>query len=186
MENEKMNNPAEETAAKEAEEAVEEGTEEKKTKKDKKEEKASKKAEKEIEALKTELAETNDRYLRLAAEYDNYRKRSAKEKSDAYADAYSDAIKAILPLADSLDKALEFSPDDDGIKALTKQFTDILAKIGVTVIESDGKEFDPNLHNAIMHEEDESMGENMISQTFQKGYMLGEKMIRHAMVKVAN
>ena len=89
-------------------------------------------------------------------------------------------------MADSLDKALEFSPDDDGIKALSKLFTDILAKIGVTPIESDGKEFDPNLHNAIMHEDDESMGENLVSQTFQKGYMLNEKVIRHAMVKVVN
>ncbi len=179
MENEKMNNPAEEIEVEAAEEANEEQASEK-------EEKASKKAEKEIEALKNEIAETNDKYLRLAAEYDNYRKRSIKEKSDAYADAYSDAIKAILPLADSLDKANEFSPDDEGIKALTKQFSDILAKIGVTVIESDGKEFDPNLHNAIMHEEDESMGENIVSQTFQKGYMLKEKVIRHAMVKVVN
>ena len=179
MENEKINNPAEEAEEAPAEEITEE-------KKSKKEEKASKKAEKEIEALKAELAETNDKYLRLAAEYDNYRKRTAKEKTDAYNDAYSDAIKAILPLADSLDKALEFSPDDDGIKALHKQFTDILAKIGITVIESDGKEFDPNLHNAIMHDEDEAMGENIVSQTFQKGYMLKDKVIRHAMVKVVN
>ncbi len=179
MENEKINNPAEEIEAEAAEEVTEEKT-------SKKEEKAIKKAEKEIEALKNELAETNDKYLRLAAEYDNYRKRSIKEKSDAYADAYSDAIKAILPLADSLDKANEFAPDDEGIKALTKQFAAILEKIGVTVIESDGKEFDPNLHNAIMHEEDESMGENIVSQTFQKGYMLKEKVIRHAMVKVVN
>lgn len=152
----------------------------------KKEEKASKKANKEIEALQAQLAESNDKYLRLAAEYDNFRKRSAKEKSDAYADAYSDAIKALLPLADSLDKALEFSPEDEGIKALCKLLTDTFAKIGVTAIESDGKEFDPNLHNAIMHDTDESVGENIIVQTFQKGYMLGEKVIRHSMVKVAN
>lgn len=178
MENEKMNNPAEETAAETAETAENETNE--------KEEKIGKKAEKEIESLKATIDETNDKYLRLAAEYDNYRKRTAKEKSEAYADAYSDAVKAILPLADSLDKALEFSPEDEGIKALTKQLTDILAKIGVTAIESDGKEFDPNLHNAIMHEEDESQGENLVVQTFQKGYMLGEKVIRHAMVKVVN
>lgn len=151
-----------------------------------KEEKISKKAEKEIEELKNKLAEYDDRYLRLAAEYDNYRKRTIKEKSDAYADAFCDAVKAILPLADSLDKALEFSPDDDGIKALSKLFADILLKLGVTVIESDGKEFDPNLHNAIMHEDDESLGENLIVQTFQTGYKLGEKVIRHAMVKVVN
>ncbi len=171
MDNEKINNEAEETAEEINETA---------------EETVSKKEEKEIESLKKELAESNDKYLRLAAEYDNYRKRTAKEKSDAYTDAYADAVKALLPVADSLDKALEFSPGDDGIKALSKQVTDIFSKIGVTPIESDGKEFDPNLHNAIMHEEDESLGENVVSQTFQRGYMLGEKVIRHAMVKVAN
>lgn len=172
MENEKMNNTAEEEVTEVAEEV--------------KEEKHSKKEKKEIEALRASLDEANDKYLRLAAEYDNYRKRTAKEKSDAYADAYSDAVKAMLPLADSLDKALEFNPDDDGIKALSKLLIDTFAKIGVTPIESDGKEFDPNLHNAIMHEDDETMGENMIAQTFQKGYMLGEKVIRHSMVKVVN
>ncbi len=146
----------------------------------------SKKAEKEIQALKDEIAATNDKFLRLAAEYDNFRKRSVKEKSDAYADAYSDAVKAILPLADSLDKGLEFSPDDEGLKALSKLLTDIFTKMGISEIESDGKEFDPNLHNAIMHEDDENFGENTISQTFQKGYKLGDKVIRHAMVKVVN
>lgn len=176
MENEKMNNPAEEEVTEAAEEIKEEASEEK----------TSKKEIKETEALKASLAEANEKYLRLAAEYDNYRKRTAKEKSDAYNDAYSDAIKAILPLADSLDKALEFSPEDEGIKALSKLLTDTLGKIGVTAIESDGKEFDPNLHNAIMHEEDDSVGENIIVQTFQKGYKLGEKVIRHSMVKVAN
>lgn len=187
MENEKMNNASEEIAEEVCEEAEETKKEEKaEEKKAKKEEKASKKAEKEIEALKEELKESNDKYLRLAAEYDNYRKRTAKEKADAYDNAFSDAVKAILPLADSLDKALEFSPDDDGIKALHKQLTDSLAKIGVVAIESDLKEFDPNFHNAIMHEENEEFGENIVSQTFQKGYLLGEKVIRHAMVKVAN
>lgn len=154
--------------------------------KEQKEEKPSKKAQKEIDELKARLAEYDDRYLRLAAEYDNYRKRSQKEKSDAYADAYCDVVKSILPLADSLEKALEFSPEDEGIKALNKLFADILSKLGVSAIESNGKEFDPNLHNAIMHEDDETIGENIITQTFQTGYMLGEKVIRHAMVKVVN
>ncbi len=167
-------------------EETEETTANEETVEEVKEEKTSKKAEKEIEELNAKLADYDDRYLRLAAEYDNYRKRSVKEKSDAYADAYIDAVKAILPLAGSLDKALEFAPDDDGINALYKQFTDILSKIGVSIIETDGKEFDPNLHNAIMHEDDETLGENIVAQTFQKGYMLGEKVIRHAMVKVVN
>lgn len=177
MNDEKINE-TEETAC----EAEETAKEESKGK----EEKVPKKAQKEIDELKNKLAEYDDRYLRLAAEYDNYRKRTIKEKSDAYADAYCDAVKAILPLADSLDKALEFSPEDEGIKALSKLFADILSKLGVTVIESDGKEFDPNLHNAIMHEDDEALGENLVVQTFQTGYMLGEKVIRHAMVKVVN
>lgn len=180
MQNEKINEEAVETEATvEAAEVKEETKKEKKCKK-------SDKAEKEINELKAKLAEADDKFLRLAAEYDNYRKRTAKEKSDAYSDAYCDAVKAILPLADSLDKALEFTPDDEGIKALSKLFSDILSKIGVSEIESDGKEFNPNLHNAIMHEDDEAMGENLVSQTFQKGYMLGEKVIRHAMVKVVN
>lgn len=180
MQNEIINEEAVETeATAEAAEVKEETKKEKKCKK-------SDKAEKEINELKAKLAEADDKFLRLAAEYDNYRKRTAKEKSDAYSDAYCDAVKAILPLADSLDKALEFTPDDEGIKALSKLFSDILSRLGVTAIESDGKEFDPNLHNAIMHEDDETMGENLVSQTFQKGYMLGEKVIRHAMVKVVN
>ncbi|MBR5779930.1 MAG: nucleotide exchange factor GrpE [Clostridia bacterium] len=179
MQNEVINEEAVETEEK-AEAAVKE--ESKKEKKCKK----SDKAEKEINELKAKLAEADDKFLRLAAEYDNYRKRTAKEKSEAYTDAYCDAVKTILPLADSLDKALEFTPDDEGIKALSKLFSDILSKIGVSEIESDGKEFNPNLHNAIMHEDDETMGENLVSQTFQKGYTLGEKVIRHAMVKVVN
>ena len=150
------------------------------------EETLSKKEVKEIEDLKKQLSDYDDRFLRLAAEYDNYRKRTTKEKSEAYADAYCDAVKAVLPLADALDNALAFTPDDEGIKALSKLFTDIIAKLGVSQIESDGKEFDPKYHNAIMHEDDESMGENIVSQTFQKGYTLGEKVIRHAMVKVVN
>lgn len=189
MTNDKINENTEPVTEEAAEEIVAEVVDEpneKDEKKDKKEEKKSKKAEKEIEELKTKLAENDDRFLRLAAEYDNYRKRTIKEKSDAYADAYCDAVKSILPLADSLDKALEFTPDDEGIKALSKLFTDILAKMGVSAIESDGVEFDPNLHNAIMHDDDDSLGENMVSQTFQKGYKLGEKVIRHAMVKVVN
>jgi molecular chaperone GrpE len=180
MQNEIINEETVETEEKvEAAEVKEETKKEKKCKK-------SDKAEKEITELKAKLAEADDKFLRLAAEYDNYRKRTAKEKSEAYTDAYCDAVKAILPLADSLDKALEFTPDDEGIKALSKLFADILSKIGVTAIESDGKEFDPNLHNAIMHEDDETKGENLVSQTFQKGYTLGEKVIRHAMVKVVN
>ncbi len=152
----------------------------------KKEQKAVSKLEKQIAELTASHEETKDKYLRVVAEYDNYRKRSIKEKSDAYSDAYADALKAFLPLADSLMQAMAFDPEGQGIKALCKQFSDILTKLGVTEIESDGAQFDPNLHNAIMHEEDDSVGENTVVQTFQKGYKLGEKVIRPAMVKVAN
>ena len=149
-------------------------------------EKKSKKQERELCELQRQLAEANEKYLRLAAEYDNFRKRSAKEKSEAYSEAYSDAVTAFLPLADSLFTAAGLSPDDEGIAALNKQLSDILTRINVSEIESDGKEFDPNLHNAIMHEEDPEKGENLVSQTLRKGYRLGEKVIRHAMVKVVN
>ena len=163
-----------------------EETEEIEDKKEKKQETDNFENAKEIEELNKKLAEANDKYLRLAAEYDNYRKRSSKEKGEAYTEAYSDAVKAFLPVADSLDKALEFTPDDEGIKAISKQFYDSCEKIGVSVIESDGKVFDPELHNAIMHEDDETKPENTVTQTFMKGYKLGDKVIRHAMVKVAN
>ena len=178
MNNEKINENEEVIEqAEEVNETIEEASEA---------EAPTKKEQKEIEDLKKQLSDYDDRFLRLAAEYDNYRKRTTKEKSEAYADAYCNAVKAILPLADALDNALAFTPDDEGIKALSKLFTDIIAKLGVSPIESDGQEFDPKYHNAIMHEDDESMGENIVSQTFQKGYTLGDKVIRHAMVKVVN
>lgn len=184
------NNPAEEAAEKAAaapEAAPEESAaKEESSKKEEKEEKKSKKQERELCELQRQLAEASEKYLRLAAEYDNFRKRSAKEKSEAYSEAYSDAVTAFLPLADSLFTAAGLSPDDEGIAALNKQLSDILTRINVSEIESDGKEFDPNLHNAILHEEDPEKGENLVSQTLRKGYRLGEKVIRHAMVKVVN
>ena len=186
----KENNPAEEAAEKaaEAQEAApeESAAKEESSKKEEKEEKKSKKQERELCELQRQLAEANEKYLRLAAEYDNFRKRSAKEKSEAYSEAFSDAVTAFLPLADSLFTAAGLSPDDEGIAALNKQLSDILTRINVSEIESDGKEFDPNLHNAILHEEDPEKGENLVSQTLRKGYRLGEKVIRHAMVKVVN
>ncbi len=180
------NNSAEEAekAAEAHEAAPDESTA--KEEKSKKEEKKNKKQERELCELQQQLAEATEKYLRLAAEYDNFRKRSAKEKSEAYTDAYSDAVAAFLPLADSLFTAAGLAPNDEGIAALNKLLSDILARINVSEIESDGKEFDPNLHNAIMHEEDPEKGENLVSQTLRKGYKLGDKVIRHAMVKVVN
>lgn len=180
---ENKNEPVtEETAVPETEQPAPE-TEEKETKKEKK---TSRKEHKELESLKDQLEQKNDQYLRLYAEYENFRKRSEKEKTDCYNSAYGDALAAFLPLIDSMVQASQFSPDDEGIKALAKQLSDILTKLGITEIESDGAQFDPNVHNAIMHEENPELGENVVSQTFQKGYKRGDKVLRCAMVKVAN
>lgn len=155
-------------------------------KKEKKDKKFFHKEQKELEAAKAQLAEKENQYLRLYAEYENFRKRSEKEKTDCYNTAYGDALTAFLPLIDSMTQALQFSPEDEGIKALAKQLSDILAKLNITEIESDGAQFDPNVHNAIMHEENPKLGENVVTQTFQKGYKRGDKVLRCAMVKVAN
>lgn len=147
-------------------------------------------AESKAEKAAAELAELNDRYLRLAAEYDNFRKRSAKEKEGLYADAFAEAVSAFLPIIDNTERAVEYATDDSelakGVQMLYKQLKDTLEKMKVTEIASDGAAFDPNLHNAIMHEEDESAPENTVSLTLQKGYLLGDKVIRHALVKVVN
>ena len=155
-------------------------------KKEKKDKKFFHKEQKELEAAKAQLAEKENQYLRLYAEYENFRKRSEKEKTDCYNTAYGDALTAFLPLIDSMTQALQFSPEDQGIKALAKQLSDILVKLNITEIESDGAQFDPNVHNAIMHEENPELGENVVTQTFQKGYKRGDKVLRCAMVKVAN
>ena len=182
-ENKKDTAPETETPETEATPAGETPETEKKEKKDKK---FFHKEQKELEAAKAQLAEKENQYLRLYAEYENFRKRSEKEKTDCYNTAYGDALTAFLPLIDSMTQALQFSPEDQGIKALAKQLSDILAKLNITEIESDGAQFDPNVHNAIMHEENPELGENVVTQTFQKGYKRGDKVLRCAMVKVAN
>lgn len=158
------------------------------TKNDRKKDK--KKENKELEEQKKKFDELNDKYLRLAAEYDNYRKRSVKEKELAYADAYADALALLLPIADNLDRAIVFANDDSdlskGLKLLYKQFGEALAKAGVEEIEAQGQTFDPQLHNAVMHEESEEVGENTVTMVLQKGYKRQNKVLRHAMVKVAN
>ena len=172
----------------EGSEAAEE-TEEKSSKGDKKK---LKKAEAEIAELKAKLAEENDKYMRLFAEYDNFRKRSAKEKEGIYTDAYIDALTEILPVLDNLDRAAQYgeadseSPMAKGLDLTRKSFVDTLAKMGVTEIEALGKPFDPNLHNAVMHIDDDSFGENEVVEVFMKGYAKGDKVLRHSMVKVAN
>lgn len=145
--------------------------------------------EKENEKLKSENEELNDKYLRVAAEYDNFRRRSQKEKEGIYSDALSDSVKELLPLFDNLERASSFTESDklaEGLEMILKTIPDVLAKLKVECYGQKGDSFDPNLHNAIMHEENEEYGENEIVEVFQKGYKVNEKIIRYAMVKVAN
>ena len=157
-----------------------------------KDKKKLKKAEAEIEKLKSELASEQEKYMRLYAEYDNFRRRSAKEREGIYSDAYCDAVAQILPIIDNLERATQYSKDDPdspmakGIELTIKSCVEALNKMGVYEIEALGKPFDPNLHNAVMHVEDEALGENEVAEVFMKGYTKGDKVIRFSMVKVAN
>ena len=144
----------------------------------------------ELDALRKALADKEDQYLRLAAEYDNFRKRSQKEKEGIYQGAKSDAVAAFLPVYDNLDRALKQETADEaykkGVEMTMTGLKDILSKLGVEEIPALGETFDPALHNAVMHVEDESAGENTVVDVFQAGFRLGDKVIRFAMVKVAN
>ena len=140
---------------------------------------------KECEKAKAELDARNDSYMRIAAEYDNYRKRTTAEKAAIHADAYASAAELFLPMADALERALELEPEDKGIALLKKQLSDIFSKLGITEIESDGKEFDPALHNAVLSEEAEGVESGTVLEELQTGYSLGGKIIRHSIVKVA-
>ncbi|MDO5141467.1 MAG: nucleotide exchange factor GrpE [Eubacteriales bacterium] len=143
------------------------------------------------EDWKAKFDELNDRYLRMAAEYDNFRKRSQREREQVYADAVSRAVTALLPTYDNLERALKAETADaeykKGVELTMTQLTDSLKGLNVTVIEaSTGTAFDPNLHNAMLHVEDETLGESVIAEVFQQGFQIGDKVIRHSMVKVAN
>jgi molecular chaperone GrpE len=144
----------------------------------------------EVEKLKKELDEEKDKYLRLDAEYYNYRTRSLKEKQEAYDNALINSVTDILSVVDNFERALDAQTEDTtykkGIEMIFKQYTDILKKLGVEEIDALGKPFDPNLHNAVTQVEDDNFDENTVSQVFRKGYCLGKKVIRHAMVAVAN
>ncbi len=138
---------------------------------------------------KAELAETTDKYLRIAAEYDNFRRRSAKEREGVYADAYAEALKEILPVIDNLERAANFTEPDkvlEGLQLIFKGADDMLAKLGVEAFGAPGDRFDPNIHNAVMHVEDEAIDVETVIEVFQKGYKKGDRIIRYAMVKVAN
>lgn len=185
MKKEVKEDPAEE--ANEEQPEVEEGAAKVSKEKDGKYKKENRRLTEALAEAEKALADAQDKYMRLAAEYDNFRRRSAKEKEGIYADAYGDCILAVLPVVDNLERALLFQEGDkvvEGVRMTMNQFTEALAKLGVEVIET--KTFDPTYHNAVMHVEDEALGEGEIVEVFQKGYKKGDKVIRYAMVKVAN
>lgn len=143
-----------------------------------------------LEKLERELSEQKEKYLRLMAEYDNFRKRSAKERLDLTSSAKGDTLSEILPVFDNFERALNAETTDEsykqGVSMIFKQMGDVLNKLGVEVIDPTGQEFDPNVANAVNQIQDENYGENVVAQTFQKGYKIGGKVIRYAMVVVAN
>lgn len=151
--------------------------------------KTEKKLKEELDAAQAKLKETEDKYMRTLAEYDNFRKRSQKEREGVYADAVSDTLENLFPLFDNLMLAAKYTEGDkvaEGVKMILDRVPEILAKLNVTAFGAPGEKFDPLLHNAVMHEEDESRGESEISDVFQLGYKLGDRVIRYATVKVVN
>ena len=144
-----------------------------------------------MELAAKQLEATKDQFARLAAEYDNYRKRTAKEKETLYQDAKADTIKEFLAVYDNLERAAaapggEDDPHKKGLEMIFTQYKELLKKLGVSEIEAQGQPFDPERHEAVMHVDDENLGENQVAQVFQTGFALGDKVIRHAVVQVAN
>ena len=143
-----------------------------------------------LEQAKAAQAQEHDQFLRLAAEYDNFRKRTQREKDGIYQDAVADTVKKFLPVYDNLERALHHETADEaykkGVEMTMTQLKEVLAKLGIEEIPALGEPFDPNLHNAVMHVEDEGAGENIIVDVFQTGFRSGDKVVRFAMVKVAN
>ena len=197
---EEKKTPVDETAKEEpavkTETTPEATAEEKKPGSGEGEEKKHKETKRELAALREKvseiektLSEEKEKYLRMLAEYDNFRKRSQKEREGIYTDAVSDVVGQILPIADNLGRAGMYSDGEkvaEGLRLTMNALNECLSKLGVTAFGVPGDKFDPNLHNAIMHEEDESKGDGEIVEVFQPGYKRGDKIIRYAMVKVAN
>lgn len=203
MEKDKKNaeSPKEEVSEEKAaeEKTAEEKTEEKKTPAEeinpKEEKQKEKKSSDKLEELRkekdAEIAKIKDQLLRSLAEYDNFRKRSAKEKESAYLFSKTDVLTKLLPVFDNFERAAEneaasFEDYKKGISMIYHQFQEILKNLGVETFGEKGETFDPNLHSAVMHIEDENLGENVIAEVFGKGYRLGDKILRHATVQVAN
>ncbi len=178
-------NPTAEPVEEKEETPVEAAQPAKNEKKEKKAKKAS-----EAEQLKEQLAKEHDQYLRLAAEYDNFRKRSQREKDGIYQDAKADTAKRFLPVYDNLERALKNETVDEaykkGVEMTMNELVKILTALGIEAFGAAGEPFDPARHNAVMHVEDEALGENVIAEVFQTGFAMGDKIVRFAMVKVAN
>ncbi len=152
---------------------------------------AESESDKKIAELEKELAASKEAHIRTLAEYDNFRKRSAKERESFYADAKALCIAELLPILDNFDRALLIQESDvesykKGMEMINASFVDTLKKLGVEAFGEAGEEFDPNFHNAVLHIENEELGENVIAQVFSKGYKIGDKVLRPAMVQVAN
>ena len=184
-EEEKVNEAVEDTESKETEEAKETSGG--------KEDKKKKKADKKEQAYEEKIAELNDRVMRQMAEFDNYRKRTEKEKSQMFEIGAKDIIEKVLPVVDNFERGLSALSDEEkesafaqGIEKIYKQLTQVLTDAGVEPIDAVGKEFNPDFHNAVMHAEDENLGENIVAEEFQKGYTYKGSVVRHSMVKVVN
>ena len=196
--NEENKQPQEETSQPDPEQetksAPEPETEEKSEKKAKKKKEKYTFTREQVEQMELaakQLESVKDQFIRQTAEYENYRKRTTKEKEGIYQDAKADTIKEFLAVYDNLERAVategdEDSPHKKGLEMIFHQYQEILKKLGVTEIEAQGQPFDPEKHNAVMHIDDENLGENVVSQVFQAGFLLGDKVIRHAIVQVAN
>ncbi len=148
-------------------------------------------ASQEVEELKKLNSELNDKLLRTLAEYDNFRKRSQKEKEAIFTDSKADIIGKLLPVIDNFERAAAAENTDlenykKGVEMTVKQLLDVLSSFSVEAFGAVGEEFDPNIHNGVMHIEDDTLGENVIADVFMKGYKMGDRIVRHATVKVAN
>ncbi|WP_293008359.1 MULTISPECIES: nucleotide exchange factor GrpE [unclassified Oscillibacter] len=187
---------AEQTLPPETEETSQDapGKNEKPRKEPKKKEKTYTLTREQMEAAELaarQLASVTDQFTRLSAEYDNYRKRTAKEKESIYQDAKADTVTAFLAVYDNLERAMQAGGDDEsphkkGLEMIFTQYKEVLLKLGVTEMEALGQPFDPNRHNAVMHIDDETLGENVVADVFQAGFMMGDKVLRFAAVRVAN
>ena len=187
---EKKNAKAEETVEETVEELAEEVPEEEAPKEEPKAETKEESGEDELEKLKKQLAAEHDQYLRILAEYDNFRKRSRKEKEALYTDVKAETVAKFLPVFDDLQRALANETADEaykkGVELTMAGLRKVMTGLGVEEFGETGDAFDPNAHNAVMHIENEDLGENVLAQVFQKGFKIGEKVIRHAVVQVAN